>query len=99
MEYTPKLTHQAVEDISDVCRYIALELENPQAAADIANGIYEVIYGLDVMPYRNPIWPREPWHSRGVRWTGYKNYTIFYSVDDETATIEILRVFYNRRNV
>ena len=43
MEYTPKLTHQAVEDISDVCRYIALELENPQAAADIANGIYEVI--------------------------------------------------------
>lgn len=99
MEYAPKITPQAMADIADACRYIAFELENPQAAIDVANGIYEVIYGLDVMPYRNPIWPREPWRSRKVRWTGYKNYNIFYSVDEGAATINVLRVFYNRRNV
>ena len=99
MEYTPQLTPQARADIADACRYIAFELENPQAAINLANGIYGIIYDLGVMPKRNPVWPREPWQSREVRWTAYKNYHIFYSVDDPTATVRILRVFYNRRNV
>ena len=70
-----------------------------QAAIDLVNGIYDVIYGLDVMPKRNPVWPREPWRSREIRWTAYKNYNIFYTVDDAAAIVKILRVFYNRRNV
>ena len=78
MEYAPQLTPQAKTDIADACHYIAVELENPQAAADLANGIYDVIYGLDIMPKRNPVWPREPWHSCEVRWTAYKNYNIHY---------------------
>ncbi len=99
MEYTPKLTPQAIADIDDACRYIAIQLENPQAAAELANGIYDVIFSLETMPCRNPLWPRQPWQSRKVRWAGYKNYNIFYSVDDESATVKILRVFYSRRNV
>ena len=99
MEYTPQLTPQAKADIADTCRYIAVELENPQAAVDLANGIYEVIFGLDVMPKRYPVWPREPWRSREGRWTAYKNYNIFYAVDDAAAIVKVLRVFYNRRNV
>ena len=51
------------------------------------------------MPKRNPVWPREPWRSREIRWTAYKNYNIFYAVDDAAAIVKILRVFYNRRNV
>lgn len=99
MEYTPQLTPQAKADIADACRYIAVELENSQAAVDLANGIFEVIFGLDVMPKRYPVWPREPWRSREVRWTAYRNYNIFYVVDDETAIVKVLRIFYNRRNV
>ena len=99
MEYTPQLTPQAKADIAAACRYIAFELENPQAAVDLANGIYEVIFSLDVMPKRNPVWPREPWQSREVHWTAYKNYNIFYAVDDAAAIVKVLRVFYNRRNV
>ena len=99
MEYASQLTPQAKADIADACRYIAVELENPQAAVDLANGIYEVIYSLDVMPKRNPVWPREPWRSSEIRWTVYKNYNIFYAVDDAAAVVKILRVFYNRRNV
>ena len=99
MEYAPQLTPQAREDIAEASRYIATELENPQAAIDLVNGIYDVIYGLDVMPKRNPVWPREPWRSREIRWTVYKNYNIFYAVDDVAAIEKILRVFYNRRNV
>ena len=99
MEYAPQLTSQAKEDIAAACRYIAVELENLQAAVNLANGIYEVIYGLDLMPKRNPVWPREPWRSREIRWTAYKNYNIFYAVDDVAAIVKVLRVFYNRRNV
>ena len=99
MEYTPQLTPQAKADIADACRYIAFELENPQSAVDLANGIYDVIFGLDIMPKRNPVWPREPWRSLEVRWSTYKNYNIFYAVDDPKAIVKILRVFYNRRNV
>ena len=99
MEYSSQLTPQARADIVDACRYIAVELVNPQAAVDLANGIYEVIYSLDVMPKRNPVWPREPWQSREIRWAAYKNYNIFYVVDDTAAIVKVLRVFYNRRNV
>ena len=52
------------------------------------NGIYEVIFGLDVMPKRYPVWPCEPWQSREVRWTAYKNYNIFYAVDDAAAIVK-----------
>ena len=99
MEYTPQLTPQAKADIADAYRYVMFELENPQAAVELANGIYEVIFSLGIMPTRNPVWPREPWRSREVRWTAYKNYNIFYAVDNETTTVKVLRVFYNRRNV
>lgn len=73
----PQLTPEAKTDIADACRYIEFELENHQAAINLANGIYEVIYSLDVMPTRNPVWPREPWRFREVRWAAYKNYKIF----------------------
>ena len=99
MEYAPQLTPEAQADIANACRYIKFELENHQAAINLANGIYEVIYGLNVMPNRNPVWPREPWRSREVRWAAYKNYNIFYAVDDAEAIVKVLRVFYNRRNV
>ena len=99
MEYTPQLTPEAQADIANACRYIEFELENHQAAINLANGIYEVIYSLYVMPTRNPVWPREPWRSREVRWAAYNNYNIFYAVDDAEAIVKVLRVFYNRRNV
>lgn len=99
MEYSLQLTPQAKTDIAEACRYVAVELENFQAAVNLANGIYEVIYSLDSMPKRNPVWPREPWRSREVRWAAYRNYNIFYAVDDAAATVKILRIFYNRRNV
>ena len=99
MAFDIKLTPEANADIASICRYIAFELENAQAAQDFATDVFDAIFSLDEMPSRFPICPREPWRSRKTRYMGVKNYNVFYNVNEELGSVTILRVFYNRRNI
>lgn len=93
------ITPQAEADIEAVCRYITLDLHNPQAATDLADALYGAIETLSAMPLRHPVWRREPWKSRGVRSMDVKNYRLFYLANESQHRVVVLRIFYNRRDV
>lgn len=98
MGFRVLIASRAEADIAAVCRYTAQELLNPQAAAALADALYDAVGSLAEMPLRHPVWRNEPWKSRGVRSLGVKNYRIFYLADKAARRVLVLRVFYNRSN-
>ena len=57
--------------------------------------ISERILSLKDMPLRYPKYIDNP----NYRWTGVKNYMIFYKVIEETKTIEIHRILHGARDI
>jgi len=98
-EYNVEITPEAEADIDEAYAYISYQLENPQAAFELTDGIYDGIEKLSTMPSRFPVWKREPLKSEGVRSFAVKNFNVFYVVDETRRTVFVLRVIYNRRDV
>lgn len=98
MGFRVLITPQAEADIAAICRYTAVELLNPPAAAGLADALYDAVESLAEMPFRHPVWRNEPWKSRGVRSLGVKNHRIFYLAEKAARRVLVLRVFYNRTN-
>ncbi|MGN0851932.1 MAG: type II toxin-antitoxin system RelE/ParE family toxin [Kiritimatiellia bacterium] len=98
-EYRIEMTPEAEADIDEAYSYISCQLENPQAAFELTDGIYDGIGKLSAMPSRFPVWRREPLKSEGVRFFGVKNFNVFYVIDATRRTVFVLRVMYSRRDV
>ncbi len=97
-EFSIEITPSAKRDIDEAFDYIAFNLENPQAAYDLMDAVYDGIESLSSMPERFPAWRREPMKSKGVRFLGVRNFNIFYIVDKKRLVVSVFRVIYNRRN-
>lgn len=50
-------------------------------------------------PRRHPTLDWEPWMSMGLRKMPVDNYYVFYRVDEDRATVTILRIFYAGRDI
>lgn len=99
MTYAVKISDQAEADLRDIYEYIAYVLQSKANAVRQLGRLEKVILSLDHMPHRYPIFPKEPWHSRGVRRASVDRYVIFYVPDDSTASVTILRVMYGGRDI
>ena len=90
---------EAEADISEIYEYIAVQLENPRAAYELCDLIYQELETLDEMPERFHVWPVSPWKARKVRSMIIRNYHALYSVDKKGNVVNVLRVFYGRQDV
>ncbi len=88
---------RAEEDLEDIYRYIAKELQSPQAAMRQFDSIAEAIQTLEVFPERCAIVEELLVLGIKVRRLLVKNYSIFYRFDNDTVTR--LRVLHQSRNV
>ena len=87
----------ALEDLRQIVRYISVELKNPVAAEKIADEIIEKINRLEEFPYIAHVYiPQQPLEKE-YRKLLVKNYSVFYTVEEETKTVTISRVLYNKR--
>lgn len=98
-EFSIEITPSAKRDIDEAFDYIAFNLENPQAAYDLMDAVYDSIESLSSMPERFPAWRREPMKSKGVRFLGVRNFNVFYIVNKTQLVVSVFRVIYNRRDV
>lgn len=99
MIYEVVTTRKADADLRDVYEYIAFELLSPDNAAGQLDRLEENIMGLSEFPEKFRQYEKEPWHSRGLRVMSVDNYLVFYIPDKDTATVTVIRVMYERRNV
>ena len=83
----------AILNLQEVCTFIALD--DPAAAQRVGQGILDHVKILGSFPYIGPPYPRR---SAGtVREIVYRNYRIFYQVNQDTRSVEILHVWHGAR--
>lgn len=88
----------AYDDLNEILSYIAYALKEPTTAQRIYSSIKKSIQTLEYMPHRHAIIDEERYIERGIRKLFVENYIAFYSVDESTLTVHVLRILYNRRN-
>lgn len=91
-QYKIKITQLAEQDLENAGDYIAYYLKNPTAAANMVKGIKNLINSLANFPERNELDEDKLLAELGVRKDYYKNYKIYYIIDEDT--IYIVRILH-----
>lgn len=84
----------AEDDIVRNVEYIAYEKKSPDAARNLLKGLRKEIRSLSINPQRHMFDEDEDLAKKEVRKHYYKNYKIFYLVDEEKKVVYILRVLH-----
>ena len=92
-------TFQARQDLKNIYEYIANSLHAPDTARNMYWQIIQSARSLEPMPERNLLYKEEPWHSQGVRFIPVKKYLLFYTVNNETHTVSIVRILYGGMDI
>jgi len=92
--YHIEITELAEKDLEDAGDYIAFELLNPRAALDTVQGIRAQINKLECFPERNELDDDSILAAFGVRMDYYRNYKIYYVVDNEKLIVYIIRILH-----
>ena len=92
LEYLPA----ARQDILDMVRYVSTQLQNPSAAARLAERLVAAAENARRMPYAHPAYlPLRHAYRRIL----VGQYLLFYWVTEETQTITVARVLYAKRDL
>ncbi len=94
LEYKVITLPLAEEDIADQTDYIAFELKAPEAAINMVRGFRKTINNLSIFPQSHELDEDEELAKYGIRKTYYKNYEIYFLIDEPEKTVYILRVFH-----
>ena len=93
-QYKILITELAKNDLRNISLYITYELLNPDASIRTFRGIRKQIDKLVILPERNQLDDDPALRELGVRSTSYKNYKIYYVVDNEILTVTVIRIFH-----
>ena len=91
-------TDDALRDLQNVFDYISLMLLQPETAAGQTDRIMDAADSLDSLPFRQPLYDKEPWRTKGLRVLPVDNYLIFYLPDEPATTVSIIRIMYGGRD-
>ncbi len=97
-EYRTTLTKRAADDITEIGDYIHFSLSKPNISRDFIKGLKTSISQLKLFPYKFPLVQDTILQKQDIRCMPYKNYYIFYKIIENTKTIIILRIGYQKRN-
>lgn len=84
----------AEEDIVNQTDYIAYELKSPETAINMVKGFKKVISDLGLFPQSHELDEDEELARYGIRKTYYKNYKIYFLINEREQTVYILRIFH-----
>ena len=95
-QYKIRISELAEQDLENAGDYIAFKLLNPIAAENMVNGIREQINKLEVFPASYELDDDSILAELGIHKTYYKEYKIFYTIDDNVKKIFIVRILHIR---
>ena len=98
-EFFYKLTQRAEADLDEIASYLAVWLNNPQAAARFLDQLQSVIQEACLFPESGAPVVNEFVPQKNVRKKLAGNYVMYYFPDADAETIYILRVIYGRRSL
>jgi len=96
--YDVRHTESSENDLLDILRYIAAELNEPETALKMVETIDRNIESLSTMPLRYALVDDERLAEIGYRKLLIKNYIAFFTIDEDSSTVNIERILYGRRD-
>jgi len=99
MDFNYCISPQARVDLLETIKLIHDDFDNPQAAARFNRNVYKMIGTICSSPYLFPKSTNERLAALGIRYAIVGNYLLLYVPDDETETVNILRIVYARRDL
>lgn len=97
--YSVVYSPEAMDDLREIYSYIAFTLLVPETAEKQVNRIRKEVRSLDFMPSRYSRVDWEPWESMGMHKVPVDNFVIYYTVNDDSRTATVIRIFYGGRDV
>ena len=98
MGYKVESTPLANQDLDEILRYMAKELDNPSAAADFVDEVDLCYARLAEMPEMYERCRDVRLKALGYRRVTIKNYVMIYKVVQSINTVFIFRFFYGGRD-
>ena len=98
MAYSVITSRIAKRDIADIGKYIATESQSLEMAIKVVDEIERQILDLNQMPKRYALVSDERLSQKGFRSIPIKNYIIFYVVEEQAKTVNIVGVLHNKRD-
>ena len=89
-------TEPAKYDLLDIEYYIFFNLNNPEAAQRISDGILYTAENLSEYPTSHPLVEDDLLRSIGIRLVYFNNYNIFFYYNEQCDIVYIIRVLYNK---
>jgi len=96
--YNIFLSESAEQDIRDIIRYIAADLSSPQTAESMQATIETALESLRTSPKIHPYVQDEALAFAGLRKLIIKSYIAFYTVDNKSKSVDVVRILYSRRD-
>ncbi|MET1248973.1 type II toxin-antitoxin system RelE/ParE family toxin [Sporolactobacillus sp. STCC-11] len=96
--YNLIMSISAVNDLQEISRYIAKELQEPETAQKLVAKIKRTVMSLSEMPTRYPCVTDQYLASRGIRRIVVDHYLVFYLIHEEDRVVSIIRILYSKRN-
>lgn len=97
--YSVVYSPEAMDDLSEIYSYIAFTLLVPETAEKQVNRIRKEVRSLDFMPSRYSLVDWEPWKSMGMHKVPVDNFVVYYTVNEDSRTVTVIRIFYGGRDV
>lgn len=98
MAYNIIVMPAAYDDIDNIYVYISETLCAPTAASNLLNKLLQEIHRLKDFPLSGELQPR----TENLKWIYRRlivdNYIIFYTLDEKTETVYIMRILYGASN-
>lgn len=93
MSYTVLLTDTAKQDLRDIAIWIAEQSRDIEVAKRFVNELRERCKKLDEFPYAGAFPQDRILKSAEFRFVTHKEYLIFYLVDEENKTVNVMAIF------
>lgn len=97
--YTIKYSLEAINDLRNIYSYIAFNLGAPVTATQMINHLRTAIKKLDFMPMRYPCADTKHCKLINIHKMIIDNYYVFYIVNNELSSIDIVRIVYGKRDI
>ncbi|MFE7064101.1 type II toxin-antitoxin system RelE/ParE family toxin [Sutcliffiella sp. NPDC057660] len=98
IKYSILMTEPAEYDLKEIVQYYCNEVYEPDIARNIIAEITEGIFNLEMYPFRYPFINEENLAEKAIRRLLVQNYCVFFVIEEELQTVNILRVLHNKRN-
>ena len=96
--YKVVISPSANADLFNVLRYIAQELENPQAATELADKIEKCYLDLQSMPGAHALCADPLLRLKGYRKCPVGNYLVIFRVVETSSEVRVVHIFHEAQN-